>query len=90
MYSNNASFVLLDISEIGKTSRCFSEIAQRSDPTVSDVQLALIDLGGCDTIKNIVISYIGSKVTKLDDYSRRPQRRHLPRRMSFIYCNYVM
>lgn len=50
----NMSLVFLDIGEIGKTSRCFSEIAQRSDPTVSDVQLALIDLGGCDIIKNIM------------------------------------
>lgn len=54
---NNASFVLLDIGEIGKTSRCFSEIAQRSDPTVSDVQLALIDLGGRDIILKLCHSY---------------------------------
>ncbi len=33
------------ISELGRTARMYSELALRTEPTVSDVQLALIDAG---------------------------------------------
>jgi transcription initiation factor TFIID subunit 8 len=55
------------ICEIGRTSRAYSDSAHRSDPSVCDIELALIDLG--------------AKYSKLDDYSRRPHRRHVPRQV---------
>jgi histone H3/H4 len=33
------------ICEIGRTSRAYSDSAHRSDPSVCDIELALIDLG---------------------------------------------
>jgi len=36
---------LLDISELGRTSRMYSELSQRTDPTISDVRQALVDAG---------------------------------------------
>ena len=34
-----------DIVELGRTARVYSELASRTDPTVSDVHMALIDAG---------------------------------------------
>lgn len=34
-----------DITELGRTARVYSELASRTDPTVSDVHMALIDAG---------------------------------------------
>jgi len=38
-------FHLTTITEVGRTSRLYSELAQTTEPTVSDVELALIDAG---------------------------------------------
>ncbi len=35
----------IDIAEIGNSSRGYCEMAQRLDPTPSDVQMALVDIG---------------------------------------------
>ena len=34
-----------DITEMGRTSRVYSELASRTEPTVSDVHMALVDAG---------------------------------------------
>ena len=34
-----------DITELGRTARVYSEVASRTEPTLSDVQLALVDAG---------------------------------------------
>lgn len=36
-----------DITELGRTARVYSELASRTEPTVSDVHMALIDAGTC-------------------------------------------
>eukprot|EP00731_Ephydatia_muelleri_P019894 Em0012g719a len=53
------------ITEIGRMTRMYCELAQRNEPTLSDVQLALLEAG--------------AEVKCLADYSKRPQRRNLPR-----------
>lgn len=45
LFPNEAHHNILDITELGRTSRLYCELAQRTEPTVSDVQLALIDAG---------------------------------------------
>ena len=61
---------LIDITELGRTSRLYSELAQRTEPTASDVQLALVDAG--------------TDISSLPSYAKRPQRRHLHRRKSYF------
>ena len=39
------SFLPVDITELGRTSRVYSELASRTEPTASDVHMALIDAG---------------------------------------------
>ena len=34
-----------DITELGRTARVYSELASRTEPTASDVQMALVDAG---------------------------------------------
>ena len=36
---------MLDIAELGRTSRMYSELSQRTEPTLSDVRQALVDAG---------------------------------------------
>ena len=38
---------LSDISEVGRSARVYCELASRLEPTLSDVHLALIDVGTC-------------------------------------------
>ena len=52
LFLNNAhhnnpvsSVPVSDITEVGRTARVYSELALRTEPTLSDVQLALIDAG---------------------------------------------
>ena len=42
-----ALFLVSDITELGRTARVYSELASRTEPTLSDVQLALVDAGRC-------------------------------------------
>lgn len=40
----------VDVTEVGRTARVYSELTGRTDPTFTDVHLALLDLGatrGC-------------------------------------------
>ena len=65
-------------------------MAQRLEPTVSDVNLALIDVGmhinylccnyNIGVCVCVCVCYTGSKYNSLDSYSKRFPRRHLPRR----------
>ena len=41
-------FLVSDITELGRTARVYSELASRTEPTLSDVQLALVDAGRCN------------------------------------------
>ena len=46
MHTINISLALVsDITELGRTARVYSELASRTEPTLSDVQLALVDAG---------------------------------------------
>ena len=38
-------FLSIDIAEAGRTALGYCEMAQRLEPTVADVHLALIDIG---------------------------------------------
>lgn len=44
----NTLFLVSDITELGRTARVYSELASRTEPTLSDVQLALVDAGRCN------------------------------------------
>lgn len=44
-----------DITELGRTARVYSELASRTEPTLSDVQLALVDAGRCN-VQGVVTS----------------------------------
>lgn len=71
----------LDIKEIGHTSNGYCEVAQRSVPIVSDIHLALIELGLTFINLNFLM-ILGSRLMKFEEYAHRPQRRHIPRRMN--------
>ena len=63
----------------------YCELGSRTTPTVSDVQLALVDAGVFICIIDIVVSNVisicaGASIAGLSEYSKRPQRRHLPKR----------
>ena len=63
MFLNNAHhnkkqitlFLVSDITELGRTARVYSELASRTEPTLSDVQLALVDAGRCN-VQGVVTS----------------------------------
>ena len=74
------------MTELGRTASMYCELGSRTTPTVSDVQLALVDAGVFICIVDIVVSinviYVcaGASIAGLSEYSKRPQRRHLPKR----------
>ena len=37
--------LVVDITEIGRMTRTYCELAQRNEPTLSDVQIALMECG---------------------------------------------
>jgi transcription initiation factor TFIID subunit 8 len=53
------------ILQVGRRARDYSEVAARTAPTYSDVELALVD--------------VGTDPASLSEYAKRPQRRHLPK-----------
>ncbi|CAI8038835.1 Transcription initiation factor TFIID subunit 8 [Geodia barretti] len=55
------------IDQVGRRARDYCEVASRTAPTYTDVELALVD--------------VGTDPASLSEYSKRPQRRHLPKRM---------
>jgi transcription initiation factor TFIID subunit 8 len=52
---------------VGRRARDYCEVASRTTPTYTDVELALVD--------------IGTDPASLSEYSKRPQRRHLPKQV---------
>lgn len=50
-----------DITELGRTARVYSELASRTEPTLSDVQLALVDAGRCN-VQGVVTSLASAEV----------------------------
>ena len=63
----NTNWFLLDIIEIGRLSQSYAEIAFRTQPTITDVNMALVELGG-------------PECTSLMEHAKRPNKRHLIRR----------
>lgn len=55
------------VHQVGRRARDYCEVASRTVPTYSDVELALVD--------------IGADLTSLSDYAKRSQRRHLPKQI---------
>ncbi|CAI8038834.1 Transcription initiation factor TFIID subunit 8 [Geodia barretti] len=53
------------IDQVGRRARDYCEVASRTAPTYTDVELALVD--------------VGTDPASLSEYSKRPQRRHLPK-----------
>ena len=48
----------IDIIEIGRTAKVYCEMAQRLEPTVSDVNLALIDVGMLNKNDYVIINWL--------------------------------
>lgn len=59
--------LLLDITEIGRLSQSYAEVAFRTQPTLTDVNMALVELGG-------------PECTALMEHAKRPNKRRLIRR----------
>ena len=58
---------MLDITEIGRLSQSYAEVAFRTQPTLTDVNMALVELGG-------------PECTALMEHAKRPNKRRLIRR----------
>ena len=88
---------------MGRRARDYCEVASRTAPTYSDVELALVDVGkqepGCQVMElgaraihatmTLCLCVSGTDPASLTDYAKRPQRRHLPKRMDeycFVAC----
>jgi len=73
--------LLLDITEIGRLSQAYAEVAFRTQPTLADVHMSLVTIGGPQT-------------SALMEYAKRPNKRHLTRRKNTrnitCICNYVL
>ena len=54
------------VTEVGRLSRTFAELSGRTVPTLPDVEVALADSG--------------LSTERLEEYSKRPERRHVPKR----------
>jgi len=62
----------LDITEIGRLSQAYAEVAFRTQPTLADVHMSLVTIGGPQS-------------SALMEYAKRPNKRHLTRRKSTRY-----